>query len=83
MMDPLATSTNGPTAGWVIFALMLLGIGIVVACFAVWLFAFHQPGKKHHKRRKRRRHHRQVNPTLAQTGGLPPPRQPGEPPRGV
>jgi hypothetical protein len=55
----------------------------VVACFAVWLFAFHQPGKKHHKRRKRRRHHRQVNPTLAQTGGLPPPRQPGEPPRGV
>jgi hypothetical protein len=83
MMDPIATSSNSPIAGWLIFTLILLGIGIVVACFTVWLFGFHQPGKKHHKRRKRRRHHREVRPTLAQTGGLPPPRGPNEPPRGA
>jgi hypothetical protein len=32
------------------------------------------------KRRTRRRDHRQRNPTLSQTGGLPPPRNPEESP---
>lgn len=32
------------------------------------------------KKRTRRREHRQTNPTLAQTGGLPPPRPPEESP---
>jgi hypothetical protein len=32
------------------------------------------------KRRERRRDHRQRNPTLDQTGGLPPPRDPQESP---
>ena len=30
------------------------------------------------KKRARRREHRQINPTLSQTGGLPPPRDPGQ-----
>jgi hypothetical protein len=40
-----------------------------------------EPGHdhRHRRRRKRRRDHRQLNPTLAETGGLPPIRE-GPPP---
>jgi len=31
-------------------------------------------------RHRRHRHHRQINPTLAETGGLPPLREPDKPP---
>lgn len=39
-------------------------------------------GRERHrkKRRSRRRDHRQRNPTLSQTGGLPPPRDPEQEP---
>ena len=39
-----------------------------------------EDGRERHrkKRRERRRDHRQRNPTLDQTGGLPPPRDPRE-----
>jgi hypothetical protein len=41
-----------------------------------------EDGRERHrkKRRTRRRDHRQRNPTLSQTGGLPPPRDPEESP---
>jgi len=41
-----------------------------------------EDGRERHrkKRRSRRREHRQRNPTLSQTGGLPPPRDPEENP---
>ena len=35
----------------------------------------------HHRRRRHRRAHRSLNPTLAETGGLPPPRPDDETPR--
>ncbi len=35
------------------------------------------------RRRRRRRKHRPTNPTLAETGGLPPKRSETEPPRGI
>jgi hypothetical protein len=82
-MNTFDMSTSSASAEWLIFVAILLAIGIGVACFAIWLFVLRGSGKKHSKRRKRRRHHRQINPTLAQTGGLPPPRNPNEPPRGV
>jgi ABC-type nickel/cobalt efflux system permease component RcnA len=37
-------------------------------------------GHQHHRRRIRRREHRHRNPTLAETGGLPPMRDPNAPP---
>ena len=37
-------------------------------------------GRRKKKKRLRRRDHRQRNPTLSQTGGLPPPRDPEEAP---
>ncbi len=41
-----------------------------------------EDGRERHrkKKRSRRREHRQRNPTLSQTGGLPPPRDPEETP---
>lgn len=36
-----------------------------------------------HRRRRRRRAHRGRNPTLAETGGLPPPRPEGQTPPGL
>jgi hypothetical protein len=81
-MNPFTMPTNDMAASWLIFVTILLAIGVGVGCFALWFFVLRQPGKKHHRRRKRR-HHRRMNPTLSETGGLPPPRQPGEPPRGV
>ena len=41
-----------------------------------------EPGTPRHRRRKRRREHRPRNPTLAETGGLPPPRPEGQVPPG-
>jgi hypothetical protein len=35
---------------------------------------------RHHGKKRRRREHRQLNPTLAQTGGLPPIRTEEQPP---
>ena len=41
-----------------------------------------ESGTSRHRRRKRRREHRPRNPTLAETGGLPPPRPEGQVPPG-
>ena len=38
-----------------------------------------EAGRKGGRRRRRRRQHRPRNPTLAETGGLPPPREPRPP----
>ncbi len=38
---------------------------------------------RHHKHRRRRREHRPRNPTLAQTGGLPPPRPDNQAPPSI
>jgi hypothetical protein len=73
--------SNSSTADWLIFLAILLAVGIGVTAFFVWLVLFRKSGKKRKSRRQRK--HRRINPTLAQTGGLPPVRQPGEPPRGV
>jgi hypothetical protein len=80
-MNPFEMPTNSASADWLIFIAILLTIGIGIACFVIWLFMFRKSGKKRKHREKRR--HRRVNPTLAQTGGLPPMRHPGEPPKGT
>jgi hypothetical protein len=69
----------GPmTETWVDFFIMA-GVFVMIATGAlIWVFYFRKRGRK---RRHKHRHHREprpVNPTLAQTGGLPPAR-PSEP----
>ena len=72
---------SGVAADWMIFVAILLAVGIGIACFVIWLFMFRKTKKR--RKRRDRHHHRKHNPTLAQTGGLPPPRAPDQPPRGV
>ena len=80
-MSSFDMQSSGVSADWMIFVAILVAVGIAIACFIIWLFMF----RKTKKRRKRRegRHHRKLNPTLAETGGLPPPRAPNQPPRGA
>jgi len=80
-MNPFALPSNSVASDWLVFAAILLAIGLGITCFVVWFFMFRKNNKK--RRKRQHRHHRQHNPTLAETGGLPPPRSPGEPPRGV
>ncbi len=81
MGNPFELPPNSASADWLIFVAILLCVGVGIACFCLWFFMFRSSGKK--KRKKRQRHHRQHNPTLAKTGGLPPVRDPNQPPRGV
>ena len=82
-MNPLfAMVTSDPSSDWLVFLGMMLAICLPVGAFVIWLLVFRHRGKKQH-RKNRKRHHRQLNPTLAQTGGLPPLRGPGEPPPGL
>ena len=81
-MNPFEMPTNSASADWLIFVAILLAVGIGIACFIIWIFMFRKAGKKRRKQR-RNRHHRKVNPTLAETGGLPPLRDPNQPPRGA
>jgi len=80
-MNPFEMPSNSASADWLIFVAILLAVGIGIACFVIWLFLFRKSGKK--RRKHQRRQHRKLNPTLAQTGGLPPMRAPDQPPRGA
>lgn len=81
-MSTFGMTSNSESAQWLIFIGILLAIGLGIACFILWLFVIRKSGGT--KRKRRRNHkHRRLNPTLAQTGGLPPVRNPGEPPRGA
>ena len=83
MNQIFALPSNGRKADWVIFAAMVLAIGLAVGIVTIW-YVVYRPKKKKVKRSKhRRRHHRQHNPTLAETGGLPPVRDPDQPPSGL
>jgi uncharacterized membrane protein YccC len=79
-MNPFDTPSNGPSSDWLMFLVMLGAIGISVCLVAAWVVLRSKDQKK--RRKRYRRHHRQHNPTLAQTGGLPPPRDPNQPPPG-
>lgn len=75
--------------------LALVVLGLLTLSLAVWALFFHTPSglrkgrhssrkdekEKRRRKRKRRSEHRTINPTLAQTGGLPPAREPGAGPR--
>ncbi|HZL13796.1 MAG TPA: hypothetical protein VFC85_06590, partial [Verrucomicrobiae bacterium] len=58
---------------WVDFLIVLGVIGLVTIVAFIWAIMYHQNGKP--RRKRRRRHRRQINPTLAETGGLPPIRE--------
>ena len=81
-MSSFNMPTSSQSADWLFFGVMLLAVGMGVTGFIVWFSLKKKSGKK--KQRKRRhRDDRQHNPSLAQTSGLPPRRDPNQPPRGV
>jgi hypothetical protein len=71
-MREFFTSSENSGSDWLLFLAVLLLVGFAIACFVIWLALFRNKGKKRRKNRNRRR---QKNPTLAETGGLPPIRE--------
>jgi heme/copper-type cytochrome/quinol oxidase subunit 2 len=59
---------------WLDFVVMAGVLVTLAVVMLVWVVYFRRRGRKH--RRKHRHHHERgsTNPTLAQTGGLPPAR---------
>ncbi|MGH7953529.1 MAG: hypothetical protein ACREFE_16665 [Limisphaerales bacterium] len=63
-----------PLPEWLDFVILAAAILIVAFAVFLWMVFFPRKERHHHKRRVRRRRleHRRVNPTLAESGGLPP-----------
>ena len=74
--------SSSDTSQWLIFFAALLAVGIGLTGFVAWYFLGRKSGKRH-RANQRRREHRKANPTLAETGGLPPVRESNQPPRGT
>ena len=66
-------SASDASTNWLVFLAILLVICFFIGVVVVWFALFRKKGKKHRKRRRHR--HRHKNPTLAETGGLPPIRE--------
>jgi hypothetical protein len=81
MQDGLAAV--GPMTGqWADF-FILVGAFVLVAIGAlIWILYFRKTRRKRKRRHSHRHGQRSINPTLAETGGLPPARPP-EPPDGT
>jgi hypothetical protein len=62
-----------PLPQWFNFLAMAVAILLVAIGALIWLVAFRKKGKR--KRKHHSREERQINPTLAETGGLPPVRE--------
>jgi hypothetical protein len=62
----------GPLPQWLNFLAMAGGILLVAVACLLWFTLFRKK-RPHHKRRQRKhREPRKLNPTLAESGGLPP-----------
>ena len=78
-MDDALPAVGPMTTTWVDFFIMA-GVFVLIAIGAlIWVFYFRKKGRKHRHKHRHHRERRSVNPTLAQTGGLPPPRPPESP----
>jgi hypothetical protein len=60
-----------PLPQWLNFLVMVFAILLAAAGALVWLVVFRKKGKRK-RRRRHQREKRQLNPTLAESGGLPP-----------
>ena len=72
--------TVGPmTEAWVDFFIMIGAFMLVAIGALIWVFYFRKKRRKHRRKHGHRHERHSINPTLAQTGGLPPAKPP-EPP---
>jgi hypothetical protein len=77
-MDEAVLALSSLTPDWVEFLAMAGGLLLVGIGMLIWVFYLRGSGHKHRRRRRHHHERRSPNPTLAQTGGLPPAR-PSEP----
>lgn len=72
----------GPLPTWSRFLIMTGALLAGIVAVLIWaLLSRGKPPRHHHHKRRRNFHEpRKANPTLAETGGLPPPRTPPEEP---
>ena len=82
MNNIFSLPSNGKSADWLMFAVMVLAIGLAIGLVAIWAVVYRPKGKKRKRKQHRKRHSHQHNPTLAEKGGLPPMRNPNQPPPG-
>jgi hypothetical protein len=67
----------GPMTGmWVDFFIMVGVFALVATGALIWAFYFRKRRRKHRHKHRHKHDRHSINPTLAQTGGLPPPRPP-------
>ncbi|HEY4416516.1 MAG TPA: hypothetical protein VGO57_12565 [Verrucomicrobiae bacterium] len=66
-------SSAGGTASWLIFLGIMVLVCFALGIFVVWFTLFRNKGGK--RKRKNHKRRRQKNPSLAETGGLPPVRE--------
>lgn len=70
-----------PFPPWLDFLIMALVILLVAIGSLIWFLVFHK--KRRRKHRPHSHEKRQLNPTLAECGGLPPKRGPDQPSAGL
>ena len=75
MNNIFSLPSNGTSADWLMFAVMVLAVGLAVGIVVIWMTVYRPKTKK--------RKHKQHNPTLSEKGGLPPVRDPNQPPQGL
>jgi Trk-type K+ transport system membrane component len=70
-------AVSAPLPQWFNFLAMAAGMLLGILGVLIWFLFF----RKKQKRKRRQHHHekRLANPTLANTGGLPPKRDPDQP----
>jgi hypothetical protein len=75
---PTMLATLEPLPEWLDFLIMTFAVLLAAIGSLIWFLT----SRKKRKHRRRRRHYekRPLNPTLAETGGLPPKREPNQPP---
>jgi len=79
-MDDVLPAVSHVEPQWLDFFVMAGALLLLAACLFVWVAYFRRGRRKHRHRRYHHGERRANNPTLAQTGGLPPVRPHQEPP---
>jgi len=78
-MEEGLPTVSPATASWMDF-LVMAGVFALIAIGAlIWVFYFRKKRRKHRHKHRHQHGRRSVNPTLAQTGGLPPARPSASP----
>ena len=73
-------TADNPVVQCLAFVAFLLLVFVCLGGFVVWLKVL--KGNKVRRKRRKHKHRRPLNPTLSQTGGLPPKRDANLPPPG-